>query len=108
MGSESKMITIAKARNADPATSHDAANSVSHISETQNGILTVLRESPMCDERLVARFNEWVSTGRFSPASAQSIRSRRAELVRLGLVEFADRTEMMSTGRMARVWQVKK
>lgn len=100
------MSTIATARNTDPQTSHDAAKSVRHVSETQAAILAILRESPMCDEKLVEQFHLWTSHGRFAPASDQSIRSRRAELVRLGFVEYAGFDERMSTGRYGRVWQV--
>jgi hypothetical protein len=100
------MSTIAPTRNTDPQTSHDAAKSVRHISETQAAIMVILRETPMCDEKLVEQFNLWESHGRFAPASAQSIRSRRAELVRLGLVEYSGFDEKMSTGRYGRVWQV--
>lgn len=102
------MSTIAKARNTDPQTSHDAAHSISAdaLSETQAAIMVILRETPMCDEKLVEQFHIWEQLGRFPKASDQSIRSRRAELVRKGLVEYAGFDERMTTGRFGRVWQV--
>ena len=108
VGSEIEMSTIAKARNSDPSTSHDAAQSITSdkLSETQSAIMVILRETPMCDEKLVEQFHIWESLGRFPKASDQSIRSRRAELVRAGFVEYAGFDEMMTTGRYGRVWRV--
>lgn len=103
-----KLSTVAKARNSDPATSHVAAESITadHLSETQAAIMVILRETPMCDEKLVEQFHVWEQLGRFPKASDQSIRSRRAELVRKGMVEYAGFDELMTTGRYGRVWQV--
>jgi hypothetical protein len=104
------LSTVAKARNTDPHTSHMAASSITsdHLSETQAAIMVILRQSPMCDEKLVEQFHIWEQLGRFPKASDQSIRSRRAELVRMGMVEYAGFDERMSTGRFGRVWSVVK
>lgn len=104
------MSTVAKARNTDPQTSHMAAESISadHLSETQAAIMVILRQAPMCDEKLVEQFRVWEQLGRFPKASDQSVRSRRAELVRMGMVEYAGFDERMSTGRFGRVWRVVK
>jgi hypothetical protein len=98
--------SIARARSTDPQTSHDAAASVTHVSETQAAILVLLRSTPMCDERLVEQYRTWEPLENLPKATDQSIRSRRAELVRMGLVVAADYRERMSTGRMGQVWQV--
>jgi len=95
---------MAKARNTDPQTSHDAADSVRDISKTQQAILDVLINVPMCDERLVSYWEFWQED--FPKATPQSIRSRRAELVKMGLVEYAGYDERMTTGRYGRVWKV--
>lgn len=100
------MSATAIARSTDPQTSHDAAGTVGHISETQAAIMVLLRETPMCDERLIAEYRVWEKLERFPRASDQSIRSRRAELVRYGLVAYAGFDERMTTGRFGRVWKV--
>lgn len=108
IGSGTKLSTKAKARMSDPSTSHDAARSITtdHLSETQSAIMVILRETPMCDEKLIEQFRVWEQLGRFPKASDQSIRSRRAELVRSGFVEYAGFDERMTTGRFGRVWRV--
>jgi len=75
------------ARTTDPTTSHEAAASVKHLSRTQSGILGILR-SPMTDEQLVAWYQMMAKKepSLFPMASESGIRSRRAELVKLGLV----------------------
>jgi len=98
---------MAFARVTDPATSHDAAQSVSRISETQKWVLRILDGKPMCDEMLVDVYGWMRNQDESMPkASAQSLRSRRAELTRLGLVEYAGFDELMTTGRYGRVWKL--
>lgn len=69
----------ALARNTDPITSHEAAAGVRNLSFQKEAIIRALKvHGPMPDVRLIER------TAFLS--SDQSIRSRRAELVRAGLV----------------------
>lgn len=98
--------SIPRARATDPGTSHAAADSVAQVSETQAAILVLLRGTPMCDERLVQQYRTWEHLENLPKATDQSIRSRRAELVRKGLVVPAAYQERMTTGRMAQVWEV--
>ena len=94
---------MAFARITDPKTSHDAADSVRDISKTQQAILNILTNKPMCDELLVEYWGEWKEE--LPKATPQSIRARRAELVKMGLVEYSGSDQLMSTGRYGRVWQ---
>lgn len=88
------------ARKTDPQTSHEAAESVKNISGTQLTILNILR-TPMSDEQMIRYYRLNV---RLPIVSDSGLRSRRAELVRLGLVEdTGDRVRMVS-GRNAIVW----
>jgi hypothetical protein len=93
---------IAHARTSDPETSHEAAASVGEVRLSQTYVYTVLSHAgPSTDEELVRRYAA-------SPHPMQSpsgIRSRRAELARLGMVEFTGEKRRMSTGRLARVWR---
>jgi len=99
-------VTIPRARNTDPATSHDAAASVGEVTETQAIILMLLRETPMCDEKLIEQYRLGEKLWGYPHKSESGIRSRRAELVRKGLVETVGLQERMSTGRFAFIWQV--
>jgi hypothetical protein len=76
------------ARATDPSTSHEAAASVKNLSRTQSGILGILRV-PCTDEQLIARYQSMYlkMPALFPRASDSGIRSRRAELFKLGLVE---------------------
>jgi hypothetical protein len=92
------------ARKTDPGTSHLAARSVQNISPTQQGILRLLVEG-MNDEALVNSY-AWLVKGGYLPAASESgIRSRRAELVKLGLVVDTGERNKMTTGRLATVWK---
>lgn len=97
---------MAHARLTDPQTSHDAAASVTNISKVQKAILSLLQASPMCDEKLIEQYRIWQQTDdRFPAVTDQSIRSRRAELVKMGLLEPAHWREQLSTGNMGQVWR---
>lgn len=99
-------VTVPTARLSDPQTSWDAAGSVDDVTATQAVILMLLRERPMCDEQLVAEYDAGVARGDFLRKTAQCIRSRRAELVRKGLIIDNGLRVPMTTGRKAILWQV--
>jgi len=105
---------FAYARNTDPETSHEAADSIADLTARQREVLYVMskyRVGKVADHVLV---EDHVLRTEQSP---QSIRSRRAELVKAGLV---DRAELVKaglvehtgdyvktvSGRRARVWAV--
>lgn len=91
------------ARKSDPITSHLAAESVHKISETQRAILQLLRKGPMTDEALIRLYR---AQRNFPLASDSGIRSRRADLVKLGLVEDSGLTNKTQFGRLAVLWKV--
>ena len=100
--------TVARARNTDPQTSHDAAESVKRIDEQRRAILALLEGTPMCDEKLIEQYGlVWKREGYPAP-SPSGIRTRRHELVERGLVEATDYKERMKTGGWGRVWRVVK
>ena len=92
---------MVSARNTDPATSHDAADSVSEVTLTQSFVLRVLRR-PRVDVELVRAYQNMKTAPR---ASESGIRSRRAELVKQGLVRDTGRRTRLESGRMAIVWE---
>jgi hypothetical protein len=89
-----------RARTTDPSTSHEAADSVRKVSETQQLILDALkRHGPMCDEQILGALPDTFYV------SESGARTRRAELVAQGLVEDSGKTFQLSTGRKAIVWK---
>jgi hypothetical protein len=87
-------------RRTDPETSHAAASSILHlVTDLQDAILGYLI-TPMSDESLELRRD-------FGALKPSTIRTRRAELVQLGLVERVG-TTLNSTGRQVAVWGITK
>jgi hypothetical protein len=97
------------ARTHDPETSHLAARSVRNHTDVQQRVLDILRPEDffarskgMTDQEIVAAYKK---RGGVIPTD-QSIRSRRAELVRRGdVVWTGERKKMTGTGRLARLWK---
>jgi hypothetical protein len=92
------------ARKTDPGTSHLAARSVQNITKTQQAILDLLRDG-MNDEALINVYTGLAKGGYVPAASESGIRSRRAELVKQGLVVDTGERSKMTTGRLAAVWK---
>lgn len=93
---------MAFARKTDPTTSFEAAGSVINQTTTQTYILMALVK-PMTDQALVKAFRALKGA---PEASESGIRSRRAELVDLGLVVDTGKRVKLASGRHAIVWQV--
>lgn len=95
---------VAHARRGDPATSRDAAASLSadRLRASQQEVLAILREyGPLTDTGIaVAAHAERVAQ------SPSGLRTRRAELVALGKVADSGRREQLPTGRNSIVWTV--
>lgn len=94
---------IAVARNSDPATSHKAAERVTqHLTEIQKRVLAAFRalgSRPITDEDLVIQLPE---------LAPSTVRSRRAELVRMGKIRDSGRTVRNSRGHEVTVWELVK
>ena len=75
------------ARTTDPSTSHEAAASIKNVTPVQAAILGILFR-PMTDEQLIQEYRKTqaMMPRLFANASDSGIRSRRAELVKQGLV----------------------
>lgn len=97
----------ALARRDSPDTSWEAAASVGDTSNVATRVLALLLEHPEggTDEQL-ARWHWAKEAGMecWPRCSAQSIRSRRAELVRDGYVRAASEDGHTATGRRSTVW----
>jgi hypothetical protein len=91
-----------RSRQTDPETSHDAAASVRNRTETQEGILNALYEwGKMTDQELV----DWYEGPKASPSG---LRTRRAELVKMGKVRDSGQRVVLPSGRRAIVWEIAK
>ena len=92
------------ARHTDPQTSHEAAESVTAVTATQEFILKLL-ERPMTDEQLVNAYEIARIVGDAPRASASGVRSRRAELYQRKLVAPVG-FSVTASNRKAIVWSV--
>ena len=100
------MTDEARARWSDPETSHEAARSVVRVTETQSRILAILAEhhpEPLSDEQIAQiYYPTWGRTGR----TPQGLRSRRADLVKKGMVRHSGFFGETHTGRRCRLWAI--
>lgn len=94
---------MARARNTDPVTSHEAADSVKDVTATQSYILRVLEKRPRTDGELIEAYRNYKNA---PMASESGIRSRRAELVERGLVSDTEERKVLPSGRRSIVWGV--
>lgn len=97
-----------RARRRDPETSHAAARSVTGLNEKRQAVLDLLTvHGPMTDERLAFEYRTRTTEcgGMLPVQSSSGLRTRRAELVDLGLVKMVGESHL-ATGRRARVWGV--
>jgi hypothetical protein len=101
-------------RTTDPDTSRDAALSLDEtkVTQTMKDIIKILREQgPMIDELLISRYFE-LQYGRQLReeetfyASESGIRTRRSQLVKLGMVEDTGRRSPTRSGKSAIVWRI--
>lgn len=93
------------ARETDPQTSHDAAASVKNLTETKQHILQILSLADRTDEELILKYTIWGTNNGWKWVSESGIRSRRAELVKAGLVIDSGKRKTLNTGREAIIWR---
>lgn len=88
------------ARSTDPDTSHAAADSVSDetIRTSYMRILGVLNNEDRTDEEIAQILQGW--------PTLSGLRTRRCEMVRLGLVTWSGEKRTLKSGRKARVWAI--
>lgn len=96
--------TQAKARRSDPRTSHQAAASVGDLTVMQQAVYEALSHADMSDEQLYT----WLVEHGEVQMSVSGARTRRSELVDVGMVEDSGRRELTQAGRQTIVWRVKE
>jgi hypothetical protein len=99
--------TQAHARTTDPGTSHEAAASLSapRVRKTQLRLLVILAtaDDPVDDTELAATYTRTWPGEYVSPSG---LRTRRSELVDLGLVEDSGERVRLTSGRRAVLWRI--
>lgn len=99
----------AVARTSDPITSHQAAASVKDINKTHERVLEVLeRYGPATDEEIERYYYNLSELFEWPKASPSGLRSRRAELVAMGLVYDTGERGKTASGRATAIWELKE
>lgn len=104
-------IPNAKARTTDPTTSQWAAETVRtrrqmcHLLKTLMDLEHQCNDEPGSTDVRIYLYNKY--TNHYKD-TAQGLRSRRADAVKLGLVEMADRLGKTDTGRACKRWKLTK
>ena len=99
----------AHARRTDPQTSYDAAAKVVNLGRTREAILDILKYTSLPDESIVEIYQSRVFSGFDIPKASESgIRSRRAELVKMGLVRNSGFKATIKSGNKAIAWELNK
>lgn len=105
MSQSSDQLTLvpekARARRQDPWTSHVAAAGVD-VTRSQGIVLMAFMRGPATDDELIDRIEHYWPEIRITP---QSVRSRRAELVRKKLVEDTGEVGVTRNGGPSKVWR---
>ena len=92
-----------KARATDPETSHKAVPKKLNLTRCREAALVVLRElGPMTDEQLHSAYSARARMGHAPSQSPSGLRTRRCELVRMGLARFVGETT--TGGKSLSVW----
>ena len=100
---------MARARTSDPHTSHAAAASVRNMTQTHERLLSLIKTGgDTTDEELYRRWQqvrEDLDAG-WPPISTSGLRTRRKELVEMGLVVDSGRRGRTATGRACVIWRL--
>ena len=90
-----------RARRDDPSTSHAAAASVRALTPTRRRVWEIVSQQPSTDFEIR---DQWFATDG-PPISDSGLRTRRSELVEMGLLADSGRTRKGPTGRAYTVWR---
>lgn len=102
-------VHVPAARATDPQTSHEAARSVRNQTETHRRILSLFKLNALdglTDEELAGQWQGWVDSRGWPPVSESGLRTRRHELVILGLLQDSGDKRLTRGGRRTTVWRL--
>jgi hypothetical protein len=101
------IIPEPRARRTDRSTSHAAARSVRNQTATHARIIEVMeRYGPATDEDIAAYYGNLAQLFDWPPVSPSGLRSRRAELVALGVIVDTGEKGRTESGRACTVWDL--
>lgn len=97
-----------RARGTDPDTSHEAARRVLNMTDKRQAVLQQFMRAPfgMSDNSLVD-FARLSDDANLRGQTASGLRTRRSELVSMGLIVDSGRRATLPSGRRAIVWTLK-
>lgn len=103
-------IERAHARNTDPVTSHEAAESIpsDKIRFSQEAVMDVFKRcGSMHDKMFISRYQHYQTAWALPKQSESGLRTRRSELVTKGrLVDSGEKVVLPDSNRRAIVWKV--
>jgi hypothetical protein len=107
-------MSDAHARTTDPDTSHEAADSVwepttvqQHVLETLSAYETITGDlNGLTDDEIYTNYTQHGLRHGWVIPTPQSIRSRRKELERRGLIYFTESYGLTDSGRRTRKWSL--
>lgn len=109
MSDPQSSLDFAQTRSGDPETSYAAAKSVTGLNRKRRDVLEALTGTAgLTDEKLIMAYQAGVCCKLFPPQSDSGIRTRRKELVDLGMVIDSGQRAKTASGRDAIIWQAKK
>ena len=95
------------ARNTDPTTSHEAAASVTRVTDKRTACLNAIRElGPCTDEELAIHYARGVAEDRWPRQSQSGLRTRRSELTREGVLRDSGIRALTDSGRRSILWEI--
>lgn len=97
-----RLLLEPKARASDPETSRKAASSVTNMTKKRQHVMATFRRyGSLTDEQLVSVYGQMDDV---ADQSDSGLRTRRSELVKMGLLCDTGQTRRIRSGRMAVVW----
>lgn len=101
----------ARARSTDPATSHEAADSLDGLTLKRRAVLYVFRDgngNGLTDEEMIARYDALSRRYPilYPPQSVSGLRTRRHELVELGRLIDSGEKRLTVSRRRSIVWSI--
>jgi len=94
------------ARITDPITSKEAAASVQHISEKMQIIVDILRTGAKDETEIAEAYNFKVRMGQAPMSSPSGLRTLRANLVKMGVIEESGKYSKTPSGRRSIIWRL--
>lgn len=94
------------ARIKDPITSKEAAASVRNITEKMQVIVDILKTGAKDDTEIARQYDWLVLVGKAPMSSPSGLRTLRANLVKMNVVEESGEYSLTPSGRRSIIWRL--